>query len=153
MSRGYVGVGVYHPKTEANIGGLWRSAHAFGADFIFTIGPRYKHQPSDTTKAERHIPLFEFLTVDDFLAHLPKGCQVVPVEVNGVVGLPYVKHPEKAAYLLGPEDGSLPETLMSNRKLTIRIDTAHCLNVATAGSLVLYDRHMKAALTGYGVKL
>jgi hypothetical protein len=34
--RGYFGIGIYHGKTEENIGTLWRSAYAYGADFVFT---------------------------------------------------------------------------------------------------------------------
>lgn len=60
MKRGYFGIGVYHPKNVINIGTLWRSANCFGADFLFTIGHRYKHQGSDTLKTYRHIPLYLF---------------------------------------------------------------------------------------------
>lgn len=49
--RGYFGIGIYNPKTETNMGTLWRSAYNFGADFIFTIGMRYKKMGSDTAKA------------------------------------------------------------------------------------------------------
>lgn len=80
MKRGYFGIGIYHPKTTENIGTLWRSAHNFGADFIFTIGKRYKQQASDTTKAQRHIPLFEYRSFEDFKEHLPSGCQMVFIE-------------------------------------------------------------------------
>jgi tRNA(Leu) C34 or U34 (ribose-2'-O)-methylase TrmL len=152
-TRGYCGIGVYHPKTEANIGTLWRSAHAFGADFIFTVGPRYRRQASDTTNAANHVPLYEFVSLEDMEGHLPKGCQVVPVEVGGALDLKYIRHPERAVYLLGPEDGSIPAEYMAKKKLTVEIETAHCLNVATTGSIVLYDRAMKAALMKLGVKL
>lgn len=64
--RGYYGIGVYHPKTSANIGTLWREAYLYGADFIFTIGRRYKKQSSDTTKTIRHLPLWEFKTFEEF---------------------------------------------------------------------------------------
>ena len=60
MKRGYFAIGIYESKTETNIGTLWRSAYNFGADFIFTIGKRYKKEPSDTTKSERHIPLYGY---------------------------------------------------------------------------------------------
>lgn len=53
---GYFGIGIESAKTPANVGGLWRSAHAFGAAFIFTIGARYprNHQSRRATaKAAR----------------------------------------------------------------------------------------------------
>jgi basic membrane lipoprotein Med (substrate-binding protein (PBP1-ABC) superfamily) len=51
MKQNYFYINVYQPKTTEDIGTLWRSAHNFGADFIFTIGARYHKQLSDTTKA------------------------------------------------------------------------------------------------------
>lgn len=48
MTRGYFGVAVYRPKTEANIGTLWRSATAYGAAFLATVGQRHQRQASDT---------------------------------------------------------------------------------------------------------
>lgn len=138
--RGYFGIGVFHPKTTENIGTLWRSAHNFGADFIFTIGKRYKRQPSDTTKAERHIPLFEFETFDDFKKHLPKGCRIVCIEqTESASNLKNVCHPENCAYLLGAEDTGIPESIMIGHQ-KVFIDTPMCLNVAVAGSIVMFDR-------------
>jgi len=80
MKRGYFGIGVYQPKTTENIETLWRSAHNFGAAFIFTIGARYKKQPSDTTKAEKHIPLIEYKDFDGFMANAPKDAKLVFIE-------------------------------------------------------------------------
>jgi len=48
--RGFFGIGIQNIKTESNIGTLWRSANILGADFIYTIGKRYKKQSSDTMK-------------------------------------------------------------------------------------------------------
>jgi hypothetical protein len=48
--RGFFAVGVDQPKCEINIGTLWRTAHILGAAYLFTIGKRYRRQPSDTTK-------------------------------------------------------------------------------------------------------
>jgi len=143
MKRGYFGIGIYHPKTEANIGTLWRSAHNFGADFIFTIGKRYKKQASDTTKAERHVPLYEYTSFEDFKEHLPKGCGIVFVEqTEGARNIKDIEHPETACYILGAEDQGVPEELMVGHR-KVFIDTPLCLNVSVAGSIVLYDRQIK----------
>lgn len=144
MKRGYFGIGVYHPKTTENIGTLWRSAHNFGADFIFTIGRRYKKQPSDTTKAVRHVPLYEYQSFDDLKEHLPRGSNIVFIEqTEGAKNLKEVTHPETAVYILGAEDEGVPEELMSGYP-TVFIDTPMCLNVAVAGSVVMYDRSIKS---------
>jgi tRNA (guanosine-2'-O-)-methyltransferase len=143
MKRGYFGIGIYHPKTTENIGTLWRSAHNFGADFIFTIGKRYKKQASDTTKAERHVPLYEYATFDDFKNHLPRGCEIVFIEqAEGAQNIKDANHPETACYVLGAEDYGVPEDLMKRHR-KFYIDTPYCLNVAVAGSITLYDRRTK----------
>jgi tRNA(Leu) C34 or U34 (ribose-2'-O)-methylase TrmL len=143
MKRGYFGIGIYHPKTTENIGTLWRSAHNFGADFIFTIGKRYKKQASDTTKAERHIPLYEYSSFEDFKAHLQRGCNIVFVEqAEGAKDLKEITHPEACTYILGAEDYGVPEEIMRGYQ-KVFIDTPMCLNVAVAGSIVLFDRQSK----------
>jgi len=140
MKRGYFGIGIYHPKTIENIGTLWRSGHNFGADFIFTIGARYKKQPSDTTKAERHIPLFYYDTWDEFLGTKPTEAQLVFIEqADGATKLGSFAHPEQSIYILGAEDKGIPEEIMKGHR-KVFIDSPMCLNVAVAGSIVMYDR-------------
>ena len=81
--RGYYGIGIDHAKTSVNVGTLWRSAANMGAAFIFTIGRRYPHHcfvpRADTVKAWRQIPLLNFGTVEDLVAHLPYRCPLVGV--------------------------------------------------------------------------
>ena len=139
--RGYFGIGVYQPKHEVNIGTLFRSAHAFGADFLVTVGRRYRQQASDTTKVLRHIPVYNYLTIDDLYQHLPSGCEVVCVEfIDNAVPLPEFQHPTRCLYLLGAEDHGLPPKLTTRHKTIIIPGTKACLNVATAGTIVMYDR-------------
>lgn len=82
-TRGYFGIAIYEPKFEENIGTLLRSAQVFGADFIALIGKRFKKTPDNTIKSERHVPIYEYKNLKDFLNHLPIGCEVVAVEVDG----------------------------------------------------------------------
>jgi tRNA G18 (ribose-2'-O)-methylase SpoU len=147
MTRGYFGVGIYNTKNALNVGGLWRSAHNFGADWVFTVGKRYRTQASDTTKATKHVPLYEFADFEDFRTHTPRDCLIVAVELSPrAVMLPEFEHPERAVYLLGAEDTGLPAHVMEHCHRVIQIPGAvRCLNVATAGSIVLYDRFARGA--------
>ena len=70
----YFEIGIYKPKTEENVGTLWRSAYQLGASGIFVIGPRYKKQCSDTCKTHRNIPLRQFKNFDTFYEALPYAC-------------------------------------------------------------------------------
>ena len=142
--RGYFGIGIYHTKTEINVGTLWRSAHNFGAAFIFTIGRRYKKQASDTTKAWRAIPLYHYTTFEDFKSNIPLEARIVAVEqAPGAIALDGFAHHERCIYLLGAEDHGIPDAILKQASSIVYIDTPMCLNVAVAGSIVMYDRTTK----------
>lgn len=144
MKRGYFGIGVYYGKDEKNIGTLWRSAAILGADFIFVIGRRYQHECSDTMKVPRHIPLFYYKDWDDFFAHVPQGCPVVAVELaENAIPLENYYHRERCIYLLGAEDIGIPSEILAKCKETVQLMGDYCMNVSTAGSIVMYDRAVK----------
>jgi tRNA G18 (ribose-2'-O)-methylase SpoU len=144
-TRGYCGIGVFHSKSSVNLGTLWRSAYNFNLDFIFTVGRRYEKQPSDTLNAVNHIPLYHYTDMDDLINHLPAGCQLIGIELHPKAA--YVsdfKHPERACYLLGAEDVGLNDLALKHCSSIIQIPhTYNCLNVAVAGSIVMYDRCVK----------
>lgn len=143
--RGYFAVGIYHPKKEVNIGSLWRTANILGAAFIFTVGRRYSPQTSDTVKSWRHVPLFNFDTLDALWGALPYSCPLVGVELNeSAVPIERFLHPERAVYLLGAEDHGLPPDVMKRCHHLVRLQGGISMNVAIAGSIVLYDRVSKA---------
>ncbi|MEQ9448784.1 MAG: TrmH family RNA methyltransferase, partial [Rhodospirillaceae bacterium] len=72
---------------------------------------------------------------------LPKGCSLVGVELlDDAIELPSFNHPRCAAYVLGPELGSLSPALTAKCDYILRIPTRFCLNVGMAGVVVMYDR-------------
>lgn len=146
MTRGFFAIGVYHPKTEVNIGTLMRSAFLYQAAYVFTIGHRYRRQSSDTPNTALHIPLFHYASVDDMVEHLPHNTPLVGVELDPRGReLHGYGHPERAAYLLGAEDHGLPQHVIARCHSLIEIPTPEpqSMNVATAGTVVLYDRYTK----------
>lgn len=147
MSRGYFGVAIYHPRHDVNVGGLWRSAAAFGAAFTATVGARYSTmQASDTSKTRLHIPLFHHATIDELIERLPHSCPLVGVELDPrAVPLERFHHPDRAVYLLGAEDHGLPPSVTDRCHHLVQVSSSvsWSLNVATAGSIVLHDRHTK----------
>ena len=143
--RGFYGIGVFHGKNSENIGTLFRSAHCFGADFLFTIGKRYQKQYSDTLKTHRHIRLYHYRDLRDLYVHLPLGCRLIGIEMHPEARpLPGFIHPQQACYLLGAEDHGLNEEAIRTCHMLVEIPGAkRCLNVSTAGSIVIYDRTLK----------
>ncbi|MEE8083994.1 MAG: RNA methyltransferase [Alphaproteobacteria bacterium] len=140
--RGFFGIGVEGLSKPMNAGNLFRSAHAFGASFLFTVGvqyPRGEAGLADTSDAPGEVPLYEFATTADL--DLPSGCRLVGVELtDGATELPSFRHPRQAAYVLGPERGALSAPMLEKCAFTVKIPTKFCINVATAGAIVMYDR-------------
>lgn len=145
---GYFGIGVWHPKHECNIGTLLRSALSFGAACVFTVGSRFKMQASDTAKAWRSLPVYNYEDMDDLKDHIPHSCMIICVEqADGAIPLCKFSHPARCLYLLGAEDHGLSDGVIQQCHGLIQIHGArHCLNVAVAGSIVMYDRVSKATL-------
>lgn len=140
----YFAIGIEHGKTEHNIGTLWRSAQIFGASYIFTIGRRYKRQSSDTLKTWANIPLFHYDNVDELYDNLPYDCQLVGIEIlPGTIPLRNFVHPKRVCYLLGAEDHGLTKEAIEKCHHLIQLPGKFCLNVAVAGSIVMYDRWQK----------
>lgn len=138
---GYFEIGIFHTKTEQNVGTLWRSAYQLGASGIFTIGRRYKRQSSDTVNAMYHIPLRHYETFDEFKANRPVGAVLIGVEMGGKP-LSDFPHPKTAIYLLGAEDSGLPKDVLDYCTCVVSLDAINTLsyNVAVAGSIVMYSR-------------
>ena len=65
IPRGYFSIGVENISKPMNLGNLIRSAHAFGANSVFTISPhkrvvenKDKINKSDTSKSVNHLPYY-----------------------------------------------------------------------------------------------
>ena len=145
--KGYFGIGCIGMKTEYNYGTLFRTAQIFNADFIFLIGKRFKIQSSDTMHSYRHIPLYEYKDFNDFNSHRPYGCQLVAIELaSNSIMLQRFKHPKQACYLLGAEDNGIPQLILDQCQEIVQLPGERSLNVAVAGSIVLYDRIAKLDL-------
>lgn len=137
-------IGIEYTKTEHNVGTLLRSAHNFGAAMVFTVGRRYRRQASDTENAVRKLPVLHFSSWEEFRDHAPIDWVPIAVELGAdAVPLVNYQHPRNALYILGPEDGSVSREVRGWCRETLYIPCSSCLNVATAGSIVMYDRTAK----------
>lgn len=140
--RGYFGIGSERISKAMNLGAVLRTAHAFNASFAFTIDAHHdalEVNLSDTSKSGAHVPLYEWETLDEM--RLPKGCVLVGVELDDrAVELPSFRHPLNAAYLLGPEKGSLSPEASALCAHLVKIPTQFCVNLSVAAAIVMYDR-------------
>lgn len=140
-SRGYFGIGMEGASKPMNFGNLARSAHGFGASFVFTVNPARAigNPKSDTSRSQDHLPWYSY--EDAASMQLPDDCRLVGVELtDDAIELPSFRHPLKAAYILGPENGSLSPAMLARCEFVVKIPMAFCINVAMAGVVVMYDR-------------
>lgn len=140
--RGYFGIGAEGLSKAMNAGALFRTAHAFGASFLFTVNGacnRSELRKSDTSKSWAHVPLHDFDSWQDI--RLPAACRLVGVELtDSAIELPSFTHPPQAAYILGPERGGLSPEVIALCAHVVKIPTGFSVNVALAGAIVMYDR-------------
>lgn len=142
-------IGIYQSRTIENLGTLWRSAYQLGAAGIFTIGRRYSSQPSDPFRVPRHIPLRHYADFDHFLEQRPMETILVAIETGGTP-LSAFQHPAQAIYLLGAENGGLPDEVLQKCNAVVSIESVlrQSYNVAVAGSIVMYHRMYGNSQTG-----
>ena len=140
--RGYFGIGVEGISKAMNVGSIFRTAHAFDASFVFTVGAAYdvaEGARSDTSSSLRHTPFYEFPDQKSMI--LPEKCTLVGIElVRNSIDLPSFRHPARAAYVLGPERNSLSTEMVDHCDFVVKIPMQFCVNVSVAAAIVMYDR-------------
>ena len=140
--RGYFGVGIERISKPMNVGSIFRTTHAFGGSFVFTVAAMYaeeKGRLADTSNAPASLPFYGFPDMQSML--LPKDCSLVGVELTpDAVELPSFRHPRQAAYILGPERGSLSAGMTERCEFVVKIPMKFCVNVGVAAAIIMYDR-------------
>ena len=80
--KGYFGIGVEGISKPMNVGAVLRTAHAFGASFVFTVAPATDDVDfgwSNTSSTEQSVPFYTF--PDAASLTLPEGCQLIGIEL------------------------------------------------------------------------
>jgi tRNA G18 (ribose-2'-O)-methylase SpoU len=123
---------------------LFRTAHAFGASFVFTLRAHYDRREgklSDTSDTPRSVQTYHFADLEAF--RLPQGCRLVGVEISDqAIELPSFRHPRQAAYILGAEREGLSADVQSMCDYVVKIPTRFSVNLGIAGALIMYDRQL-----------
>jgi len=140
-NKGFFGIGIERGKTEFNYWSLFRTAQVFNADMLFVIGEQYKRHPADTMNSFNDIPTFNYENFEDFNSHRPYDCRLVGVEMcEKSIPIKEYQHHKKAIYILGAEDNGLSSQAQKACSDIIQLPGEFSLNVAVAGSIVLFDR-------------
>lgn len=142
--KGYACVGLFNPQSPENMGSVMRAAGCYGVHSVFYTGQRYDRAASfrtDTKKIHWRIPL---IGVDDLQQVIPLDCVPVAIELlPDAIPLTEYRHPERAFYLFGPEDGSLDRRVTDWCNDVVYVPTEGCMNLAATVNVVLYDRLLK----------
>lgn len=149
------------PKSPENVGMILRSALALcGPEVsVLVCAPRWPldrfpldRLKTDTNKAAKHLDVRVVARLADALKQITE--MVLVVIERGLPGSEFLDeytHPRNAAYIFGPEDGSVDAFDLPAERVEIggarNLPDRHqgCLNLATAVSIVLYDRAAKHA--------
>ncbi len=137
-----------NPKYAHNVGAAVRAASCFDIQQVWYTGNRFsledgKRLPrEERMKGYKDVDLIQFDYPFDAFDN-----SVIPVAIelrNGSEYLPYFEHPHNALYVFGPEDGSIGKSMLRHCHRFVVIPTKHCVNLAAAVYLVLYDRMVKS---------
>lgn len=140
-------IALVNPKFSHNVGAAVRAASCFGAKQVWWTGNRVRLDEKRRLPREERMKGYkdvELRQFDQVYDHFDSDVVPVAIELRqNSESLQTFVHPEKALYVFGPEDGSLSGTHLSRCHRFVVIPTRHCVNLAAAVYLVLYDRFMK----------
>lgn len=104
-------------------------------------GRRFKPSVTDPKSSHLHLPVIE---TDNLWNIIPHGCVPVAVEfIKDATSLVDYVHPERAFYILGPEDGNISKEIVAKCRDVVYVPTHQCMNLAATANVLLYDRLSK----------
>jgi tRNA G18 (ribose-2'-O)-methylase SpoU len=136
-------IAAWNISKEHNVGSLVRTAHATAASEVILVGEREWNIEAART-AELYTTVTQVADIDAFRIHLnSRRWNLVAVELDSrAVNLFDAEYPDRPCFLLGAELGGVPDELLNASELVVQIPQwglVPSLNLAIAGSIVLYD--------------
>lgn len=147
-------IALVNPKYARNVGAVVRIAACFGLRQVWFSGNRVNIDPNGKERLPREERMKGYSNVDiiqhdNFFDQFDKDIIPIAVELKSESEqLHDFVHPENALYVFGPEDGSLQREELVRCHRRVVIPTRHCLNLATAVSVIMYDRMLKRYQSG-----
>lgn len=144
---------LWNPKLPHNVGAALRACSCWGLEQLWWSGHRVTLDVAEGERLPREERMKGYrnveMTIDDYPFDRFESCTPVAVELlPGSENIVEFQHPKDALYVFGPEDGSIPQVVRRHCHRFIFMPTHHCLNLAAAVNIVLYDRRVKAIRDG-----
>jgi tRNA(Leu) C34 or U34 (ribose-2'-O)-methylase TrmL len=136
-----------NPKYPHNVAAAIRACSCFGVSSLQWTGTRVS--PAEYERLPREERMKGYKDVKWYMNQKPFDVfeeSVTPVCVeltSHSTSLHEFEHPDNAVYIFGPEDGGVPQVYRRMCHRFIYIPSHHCLNLAAALNVVLYDRFQK----------
>ncbi|MEQ1876397.1 MAG: TrmH family RNA methyltransferase [Bdellovibrionia bacterium] len=132
-----------HLKPDFNVGKIFRTADALGANEIHLVGIPFFH-PGSAKGSFRHVPAKFFEDFKASHANLrERGYELFVFEPRGGVPMYEAKFGPKSAFVMGHEQFGLsfvPDDFEGVRKITIpQFGKVESMNVSIAASLAMYE--------------
>jgi tRNA G18 (ribose-2'-O)-methylase SpoU len=138
-----IAIAAWNITKEHNVGSLVRTAHATAAEEVILVGEREWNVEAART-AELFTTVTQLADIEAFRGHLvSQRWNLVAVELDHrAVSVFDAEYPDRPCFLLGAELGGVPDELLEEARLVVQIPQwglVPSLNLAVAGSIVLYD--------------
>ncbi len=143
-----------NPRYGHNVGAAVRAAACYGFDQVWYTGSRINAELEERRRLPREERMKGYASVELHNSEYPfdsfnSDAVPIAIEVNPTAqNLVWFEHPENAVYVFGPEDGSVPSSVLRHCHSVVILPTFHCLNLATAVATVCYDRAAKRQTAG-----
>lgn len=138
-------IGLTNPKSPTNVGAVMRASGCYQVDEVVYTGRRYDIAIKFNTDTQDISQKISLTKVESLLDDLPDEMKVVCVElVEGAIPLPEYKHPDKALYIFGPEDGTIEQSVIDKADAVVYVPTIGCMNLGATVNVLLYDRLAKS---------
>ena len=136
-------IAAWNITKEHNVGSLVRTAHAAAAEEVVLVGEREWNVEAAKT-SELYTTVTQLADIEAFRKHLKsRRWNLVAVELDDrAVNVFDAEYPERPCFLLGAEIAGVPGELLDEAELLVQIPQwglVPSLNLAIAGSIVLYD--------------
>lgn len=136
-------IAVINMSKEMNIGSLLRTSHATGVQELLLVGEASFNTYAAAT-ADKWTDVSYLQSTEELIAHAKEQeMEIVAIEKSDTsVSLFEAEYPKRPLFVLGAEKFGVPQDVLDAAVLTVEIPQwglVPSLNVAAAGSVVIYD--------------